>query len=156
MTTLPPEDSLGTPPPPSPLRARRQAAYESAAPMLTPSLRAALRELYVAGRYGRGQRHPQRMAVYLCKAQKLLAENGVELPDIPPRTHGINGTEVWIDDDQLVSRCCDTCGRRYAASLSPNGYKAEPTECDRGTRSREQAKVHGSRYYPQDWSDPEY
>lgn len=147
--------SIGVPPADNATRRARSARLADVAHLLTRSEVDALQRYYVAGRFGRSQPHPQRTVVYFSRALAKLRAAGVEWGDVPLRTFGVNGTEVWTSDDEIESRSCDVCDKRYPATLG-SGYKPFPPACDRYRRSREQAQRHGSRYYAQSWDDPEY
>ena len=139
------------PPPDTDLRRARRAHFEGFAGLLTPSQRRVVEQNYVGGRYGRSRRTPARDRVLLHKALRRLAELGVEL-ELPPATWGANGTEEWVDDDRVQSRCCDVCGHRYDAELAANyPGKALPSQCLDTARTEAQARAHGTRYRPGDW-----
>ena len=133
-------------PPETDLRRERRAHFAGFEGLLTPGQRRIVELHYVGGRFGRSRKGPARDRVLLHKALRRLAEAGVEL-ELPPATWGTNGTEAWVDDDQITSRCCDRCGRRYEAELAEGcPGKAWPPECPTGGRTETQAQAHGTRW----------
>jgi hypothetical protein len=135
-------------PPETDLRRERRAHFAGFEGLLTPAQRRVVELHYVGGRFGRSRKGPARDRVLLHRALRRLAEVGVEL-ELPPATWGVNGTEAWVDDDQITSRCCDRCGRSYAAELVDGcPGKAWPPECPTGGRTEAQARAHGTRWRP--------
>ena len=134
-------------PPETDLRRERRSHFAGFEGLLT-TRRCVVELHYVGGRFGRSRKGPARDRVQQHKALRRLAEAGVEL-ELPPATWGVNGTEAWVDDDQITSRCCDCCGRRYEAELAEGcPGKAWPPECPTGGRTETQAQAHGTRRRP--------
>ena len=133
-------------PPETDLRRERRAHFAGFEDLLTAGQGRVVELHYVGGRHGRSRKGPARDRVLLHKALRRLAEAGVEV-ELPPATWGTNGTEAWVDDDQITSRCCDRCGGRYAAELVDGcPGKVWPPECPTGGRTETQAQAHGTRW----------